>query len=214
MGTTFQKNVSKKRSPHTHRQQDKNNYLQVSDVVSTTPGIITTDDSANTNSETLTEKLALNFKTKRQTMQDKERDATKQSVKQRLPLGCLSCLYFVVIFVLTYGGVLQSTAGREYLLKLEASTRVSLLITPPSERGTMWSLIEKLDAFAIQLPLFVVGYGGDRLAYYDGMHHTLGDISPFGAGVAIHKYKAVSDILKSMNQPRGHYLGARIVPDR
>ena len=147
-------------------------------------------------------------------MQDKERDATKQSVKQRLPLGCLSCLYFVVIFVLTYSGVLQSSAGREYLLKLEASTRVSLLAIPPSERGTMWSLIEKLDAFGIQLPLFVVGYGGDRLAYYDGMHHTLGDISPFGSGVAIHKYKAVSDILKSMNQPRGHYLGARIVPDR
>ena len=143
-------------------------------------------------------------------MQDKKRDATKQ----RLPLGCLSCFYFVLIFVLTYGGVLQSTAGREFLLKTEASTRVHLLATPPSERGSMWSLIEKLDAFAIQLPLFVVGYGGDRLSYYDGMHHTLGDITPFGSGVAIHKYKAVSDILKSTNQPRGHYLGARIVPDR
>ena len=144
------------------------------------------------------------------TMKSKEEDKTKQ----KLPLCCLSFSYFLVTFVLTYAGVLHSVSGRAWLLKVEASTRVGLLATPPSERGGMWSVVEKLDAFAIQLPLFVIGYGGDRLSYYDGMHHTLGDVTPFGSGIAVHTYKAVSDILKSTNQPRGHYLGARIVPDR
>jgi hypothetical protein len=45
-----------------------------------------------------------------------------------------------------------------------------------------------MDALAIQLPLFVAGYGGDRLSYYEAMHETLGDITPFGSGIAVHKY--------------------------
>jgi len=129
-------------------------------------------------------------------------------------LPCCSCCLFGVLVIIAYLGLLQCQPGKVFLLKTEATLRSQLIAVPLSSRGSAWKVVEAIDALLVQLPLFVLGYGGDRLSYYDDMHKTLGDISPFVGGVAFHKYEAVSKILKSKHQVRGQYLGARIVPDR
>ena len=127
-----------------------------------------------------------------------------------LPLKCFSCLYFFIIFLAAYGGILHSKSGRHFLLAAEAANRANLIAVPVAERGTVWNIREKLDSVIVQLPLFAFGYNGDRLAYYNDMQATLGDVTPFAKGLAIHTHQRISEILESTNQPRGRFLGARI----
>ena len=83
----------------------------------------------------------------------------------RFPIKCCSVLYFFVIVLAAYIGILNSASGRHFLLSAEASHRADLISVPLSARGMIWKIRNQLDALFVQLPLFAAGYGGDRCKY-------------------------------------------------
>eukprot|EP00928_Gymnodinium_smaydae_P020363 TRINITY_DN17870_c0_g2_i1.p1 TRINITY_DN17870_c0_g2~~TRINITY_DN17870_c0_g2_i1.p1 ORF type:complete len:1433 (-),score=358.29 TRINITY_DN17870_c0_g2_i1:61-4269(-) len=132
--------------------------------------------------------------------------------------GCGRCCLTVLVLLgipmlVGYFGLFFCKGGQELLFRTEAQLRASLLPTPLSQRGPLWRAAEVTLQVGLQLPLFIAASSGNRAEMYRSMHETLGDVTPFAGGIALHSYKAVADVVNNAEQPRGRFLGAMHVPD-
>jgi len=130
----------------------------------------------------------------------------------------LSCFLFALLVgiptIVGYFGLFMCPAGAQLLFRTEARLRSGMVATPLDDRGLFWHVRDSLIKVHLQLPLFILASGGDRLTMYRSMHESNGDITPFSGGIAVHTYRGVADVIRSNNQPRGFYLGAMPVPER
>lgn len=130
-------------------------------------------------------------------------------------LRCCVALWIVLVPSLVgYSGLFACEGGVKLLVRTEARFRSALVSTPLSQRGVLYDVGDFVLKVSFQLPLFIAGFGGDRLTMYRSTHESLGDITPFSGGVAMHSYRDVAAVIANATQPRGQYLGAMPVPDR
>lgn len=124
-------------------------------------------------------------------------------------VGILMFVLMSSLFV-SYFALFQFQQGRETVAFYSCEVRRQLIQT--TERGTLWKAAATALQVGVELPMFVVGSGGERLKFFELYREVCGEHFPFQDGVAITSHEEVSAIL-SAPQQKGRYLGAQKAPE-
>lgn len=130
-------------------------------------------------------------------------------VKRTLLFAVASLLLLAVI---TGVGLLRFPEGRGILIRTSCSVRSSLIATPIDERGLLWHARDKLTLVTVELPLFVIGFEGDRAKLFAAARAHCGLIATMKDGITYSSHELVSSVMSAEVQRRGPYIGAQVMP--
>jgi hypothetical protein len=117
-------------------------------------------------------------------------------------------LHLLLLLAVAWAGFFDSHEGRDFVVTTVANLRANNLAGTHRYPGVLSTLL----ALLVDLPLFIV-CKGDRKCLFRLMHHELGPVFPYQQGIGIATHHGVKAVMTNPNQPRGHYIGALVVPD-